>query len=156
MSSLNKVVLIGRLGKEPEVRVMQNSKEVASFSVATSEVWKDKNSGEKVEKTEWHNVVVFNEGLIKTVQQFLHKGSRVYIEGSLKTRKWTDASGNERYTTEVVLSNFNSMLIILDNKSSINDESAGSFTTKDEEKYNSLHQSFRKFNTEDIDDEIPF
>ncbi|AGZ78733.1 single-stranded DNA-binding protein [Anaplasma marginale str. Dawn] len=116
MSSLgvNKVILIGHLGKDPDVRVMQNGKEMASFSLATSESWLDKASGARTEKTEWHSIVVFSEGLVRVVKTCARKGSKVYIEGSLRTRKWSDQNGNDRYTTEVVLQGFNSALCLLD------------------------------------------
>ncbi|MGN7661869.1 MAG: single-stranded DNA-binding protein [Anaplasma sp.] len=118
MSSVgvNKVILIGHLGKDPDVRMMQNGKEMASFSLATSESWLDKTSGSRTEKTEWHNVVVFSEGLVRIVKTCTRKGSKVYIEGSLRTRKWADQSGNDRYTTEVVLQGFNASLCLLDAK----------------------------------------
>jgi len=112
--SLNKVMLIGNLGKDPEVRSFQNGGKVCSFSLATSENWKDKNSGERREKTDWHNISIFNENLVRIAEQYLKKGSKVYLEGSLQTRKWQDQSGNDRYTTEVVLQNFNGTLVLLD------------------------------------------
>ena len=114
--SLNKVCLIGNLGKDPEVRSTQSGDKIVSFSVATSERWKDK-SGERREKTEWHNVVIFNEGLAGVAERFLRKGSKVYVEGAMKTRKWTDRDGNERYSTEVVLQRFNGVLVLLDGRS---------------------------------------
>ncbi|KYH12731.1 single-stranded DNA-binding protein [Neorickettsia sp. 179522] len=110
---INKVILVGNLGKDPEVRTMSNAKQVATFSLATTENWNDKNTGERVSKTEWHQVVVFNEPLIKVISNYVNKGTRLYIEGSLQTRKWTDNNGIERYTTEVVLNPFNSVLKIL-------------------------------------------
>jgi single-strand DNA-binding protein len=112
--SLNKVMLIGNLGKDPEVRSFQNGGKVCNFSLATSESWKDKNSGERREKTDWHNVAIFNENLVRIAEQYLKKGSKVYIEGSLQTRKWQDQSGADKYTTEVVLQNFNGTLVLLD------------------------------------------
>ena len=112
--SLNKVLLIGRLGADPEVKQMVNGKNVARLSLATSQSWKDKNTGEKKEKTEWHRVVVFNEGLVNVVQQYLKKGAQVYIEGQLNTRKWKDEkSGQDKYSTEVVIQGFNSSLTML-------------------------------------------
>lgn len=121
MSSLgvNKVILIGHLGKDPDIRVMQNGKEMASFSLATSDSWVDKSSGTRTEKTEWHNVVVFSEGLVKVVKTCAHKGSKVYLEGSLRTRKWVDQNNNDRYVTEVVLQGFNSALCLLDPKGAV-------------------------------------
>lgn len=110
---LNKVMLIGNLGRDPEIRRTQDGRQIANLRVATSETWRDKNSGEKREKTEWHSVVIFNEGLAKIAEQYLHKGSKVYIEGQLQTRKWQDQSGNDRYSTEVVLQGFNATLTML-------------------------------------------
>jgi single-strand DNA-binding protein len=112
--SLNKVMLIGNLGKDPEVRTFQNGGKVCNFSLATSESWKDRTSGEKQERTEWHNVAIFNEGLAGVAERFLKKGSKVYIEGQLQTRKWQDQNGQERYTTEVVLRGPNSVMTMLD------------------------------------------
>ena len=116
MSSVNKVILIGNLGKSPEVRTFQDGGKVCNFSIATSERWTDKKSGEKRERTEWHAVTIFVEGLIGVAKQYLHKGSKVYIEGQLETRKWQDKSGNDRYSTEVVLRPFHSQLVLLDPK----------------------------------------
>jgi single-strand DNA-binding protein len=115
--SLNKVMLIGNLGKDPEVRSFQNGGKVCNFSLATSENWKDKNTGERREKTDWHNVAIFNENLVRIAEQYLKKGSKVYIEGALQTRKWQDQSGNDKYTTEVVLQAFNGTLVLLDGRS---------------------------------------
>lgn len=112
--SLNKVMLIGNLGKDPEVRTFQNGGKVCNFSIATSETWKDRNSGERQERTEWHNVAIFNEGLAGVAERYLKKGSKVYIEGQLQTRKWQDQNGNDRYTTEVVLRGPNSVMTMLD------------------------------------------
>jgi single-strand DNA-binding protein len=111
--SVNKVILIGNLGKDPEARSMNNGGEVVSFSIATSENWNDKASGERKEKTEWHNIVIFNENLGRVAKQYLRKGSSVYVEGQLQTRKWTDQSGADRYTTEVVLQRFRGELTLL-------------------------------------------
>ena len=114
--SVNKVILVGNLGKDPEIRRTQDGRPIANLSIATSETWRDKNSGERKEKTEWHRVVIFNEGLCKVAEQYLKKGAKVYIEGALQTRKWTDQSGVEKYSTEVVLQGFNSTLTMLDGK----------------------------------------
>src|SRR5829696_6189238 len=114
--SVNKVILVGNLGKDPEVRRMQDGRPVVNMSVATSESWRDKNTGERKEKTEWHRVVIFNEGLCKIAEQYLKKGSKVYLEGALQTRKWQDKDGQDRYSTEVVLQGFNSSLTMLDGK----------------------------------------
>jgi single-strand DNA-binding protein len=114
--SVNKVILIGNLGKDPEIRRTQDGRPIANLSIATSESWRDKNSGERKEKTEWHRVVIFSEGLCRIAEQYLKKGSKVYVEGQLQTRKWTDKDNIERYSTEVVLQNFNSTLTMLDGK----------------------------------------
>lgn len=113
--SINKVILVGNLGADPEIRQTQDGRELANLSIATSESWRDKNSGERREKTEWHRVVVFNEGLVKVIKNYLHKGSKVYLEGALQTRKWTGQDGQDRYTTEVVLQGYNGNLTMLDN-----------------------------------------
>ena len=115
--SVNKVILVGNLGKDPEVRRLQNGNPVVNLSVATSENWRDKATGERKEKTEWHRVVIFSEGLAKVAEQYLKKGAKVYIEGALQTRKWTDQAGVEKYSTEVVLQGFNSNLTMLDGRS---------------------------------------
>jgi single-strand DNA-binding protein len=112
--SVNKVILIGNLGRDPEIRRTQDGRPIANLSVATSDSWRDKNTGEKREKTEWHRVVIFSEGLCKVVEQYLKKGSKVYLEGSLQTRKYQDKDGQEKYSTEIVLQNFNSTLVMLD------------------------------------------
>ncbi|PQA86829.1 single-stranded DNA-binding protein [Hyphococcus luteus] len=115
--SINKVILVGNLGADPEIRQTKDGKSIANLSVATSDSWKDKNTGERREKTEWHRVVIFNEGLARVAEQYLRKGSKVYIEGQLQTRKWQGQDGNDRYTTEVVLQGFNSNLTMLDGRS---------------------------------------
>ncbi|MCX7565318.1 single-stranded DNA-binding protein [Sulfitobacter sp. F26169L] len=114
--SVNKVILIGNLGRDPEVRSFQNGGKVCNLRIATSENWKDKNTGERREKTEWHSVAIFNEGLVRIAEQYLKKGSKVYIEGQLQTRKWQDQSGADRYSTEVVLQGFNGTLTMLDGR----------------------------------------
>ncbi|MFC0281869.1 single-stranded DNA-binding protein [Falsigemmobacter intermedius] len=114
--SVNKVILIGNLGRDPEIRSFQNGGKIANLRIATSETWRDRNTGERKEKTEWHTVTVSNEGLVRVVEQFLRKGSKVYIEGQLETRKWQDQSGQDRYSTEVVLRGFNSQLTMLDGR----------------------------------------
>jgi len=115
--SVNKVILVGNLGKDPEIRRTNDGRPIANLSVATSESWRDKNTGERKEKTEWHRVVIFSEGLCKIAEQYLKKGSKVYLEGQLQTRKYTDKDGVEKYSTEVVLQNFNSTLTMLDTRS---------------------------------------
>lgn len=114
--SVNKVILVGNLGADPEVRNLPSGGKVVNLSVATSERWKDRNSGEQREKTEWHRVVIFSEGLTRVAEQYLRKGSKVYIEGQLQTRKWQDQSGQDKYSTEVVLQNFNSSMVLLDGR----------------------------------------
>jgi single-strand DNA-binding protein len=115
--SVNKVILVGNLGKDPEIRRTQDGRPIANLSVATSESWRDKATGERKEKTEWHRVVIFNEGLCKIAEQYLKKGAKVYLEGQLQTRKWQDKDGNDKYSTEVVLQGFNSALTMLDGRS---------------------------------------
>lgn len=148
-SSLNKVTLIGNVGKDPEFRQTNEGKEIATFSIATSEVWKERGTGEKKEKTEWHRVVVFNEGLAGVIKNYVRKGSKVYIEGSLQTRKWVDNSGQDKYTTEVVLQGFNSQLILLDSKNN-RDLPAAEFSQP------KVNNGENHFNHSELDDEIPF
>ena len=114
--SVNKVILVGNLGADPEIRRTQDGRPIANLNIATSETWRDRNSGERKEKTEWHRVVIFNEGLCKVAEQYLKKGAKVYIEGALQTRKWQDQNGQDRYSTEVVLQGFNSTLTMLDGR----------------------------------------
>ncbi|MGR3759261.1 single-stranded DNA-binding protein [Roseobacteraceae bacterium NS-SX3] len=114
--SVNKVILIGNLGRDPEVRSFQNGGKVCNLRIATSETWKDRNTGERRERTEWHSVAIFNEGLVRVAEQYLRKGSKVYIEGQLQTRKWQDQNGQDRYSTEVVLQGFGSTLTMLDGR----------------------------------------
>ena len=127
MASVNKVILVGNLGQDPEIRATQNGKEIANFSLATSESWKDKATGEKKENTQWHRVVVFNENLVNVVKNYVKKGSKIYVEGQLQTRKWTDKDGVEKYSTEVVLQNFGGTIVMLDSKKDAQpiDESIG-------------------------------
>lgn len=123
--SVNKVILVGNLGADPEIRHTQDGRPVCNLRVATTETWRDKNTGERREKTEWHRVVIFNEGLCRVAEQYLRKGSKVYIEGQLQTRRWEDAQGQERYTTEVVLQGFNSTMTMLDSRANGAGASAG-------------------------------
>jgi single-strand DNA-binding protein len=149
--SLNKVLLIGRLGADPEIKQMVNGKSVARLSIATSQSWKDKSSGERKEKTEWHRVVIFNEGLVSVVQQYLKKGANVYIEGALTTRKWKDeASGTDKYSTEIVLQGYNSSLTMLDGKN----KNENSNLVSDSK--SSLPNDSPPSSNNDLDDEIPF
>ena len=149
--SLNKVLLIGRLGADPEIKQMVNGKSVARLSLATSQSWKDKSSGERKEKTEWHRVVIFNEGLVSIVQQYLKKGANIYVEGALTTRKWKDeSSGQDKYSTEVVLQGYNSSLTMLDGKNK--DDNSNLVT---ENKSTLPNDDIQSVNN-DLDDEIPF
>ena len=150
--SLNKVQLIGRLGADPEIKQMVNGKNVARLSIATSQSWKDKNSGERKEKTEWHRVVIFNEGLVNIVQQYLKKGANVYIEGQLSTRKWKDEStGQDKYSTEIILQGYNSNLTMLDGKNKTENSNLVSENNKSALPDENLNQD-----KNDLDDEIPF
>tara|TARA_B100000029_G_scaffold385913_1_gene381644 strand:- start:105 stop:563 length:459 start_codon:yes stop_codon:yes gene_type:complete len=149
--SLNKVILIGRLGNDPEIKQMVNGKSVARLSLATSNTWKDKNTGEKKEKTEWHRVVIFSEGLVKVVEQYVKKGALVYIEGQLTTRKWKDEkAGIDRYSTEVVLQGFNSSFKILSSKNTQIEN------IQDINNEKSSLPSDENIPANDLDDEIPF
>ena len=149
--SLNKVQLIGRLGADPEIKQMVNGKNVARLSIATSQTWKDKSSGERKEKTEWHRVVIFNEGLVNVVQQYLKKGANIYLEGQLSTRKWKDEkSGQDKYSTEIVLQGYNSSLTMLGGKSQANN------TNQVSENKSSLPNDEMSQDNSDLDDEIPF
>ena len=150
--SVNKVILVGNVGQDPEIKNMQDGKEIATFSIATSESWKDKNSGEKRDKTEWHRIVVFSQGLVGIIKNYVKKGTKLYIEGQLQTRKWSDSNGVEKYTTEVALTQFNSTLQILDNK-------AGGSSAGAPSGYENSDNSSRKNSNvavEETDDEIPF
>ena len=149
--SLNKVLLIGRLGADPEIKQMVNGKSVARFSLATSNTWKDKNTGEKKEKTEWHRIVVFNEGLVKVIQQYVKKGAQGYVEGQLSTRKWKyEKAGVEKYSTEVVLQGFNSSFKILSSKNSQTENLRDTNIDKSSLPNDEIATS------NDLDDEIPF
>jgi len=146
--SLNKVLLIGRLGADPEIKQMVNGKSVARLSLATSQSWKDKNTGEKKEKTEWHRIVVFNEGLVNVVQQYLKKGAQVYIEGQISTRKWRDEkSGQDKYSTEILIQGYNSSLTMLGGSSQ--NTIASQDSSQNIENSNPVSQN-------DLDDDIPF
>lgn len=142
--SINKCIIVGNLGNDPEIRLFQNGGRVATLSIATSESWKDKTTGERKEKSEWHKVVIFNEGLINLAEKYLHKGSKVYIEGKLETRSYETSSGERRYTTEIVLRPYSGDLQILSKIESNNTQEEGSFVSQEDEV------------EEDWDDEIPF
>ena len=160
--SVNKVILVGNLGKDPEVRHTQDGKPIVSISIATSESWRDKASGERKEKTEWHRVVIFNENLAKVAEQYLKKGSTVYIEGQLQTRKYTDKDGVEKYSTEVVLQNFRGELTMLGGRPGGGDGAGASYggggddfgasSPMEKPRSSASKQSFSR----DLDDEVPF
>jgi single-strand DNA-binding protein len=161
--SVNKVILIGNLGKDPEIRTTQDGREIGNLTIATSETWKDKNSGERKEKTEWHRVTIFSPGLVTIAKQYLKKGSKVYIEGALQTRKWQDQAGQDRYTTEVVLQGFGSTLTMLDGKSGGGSSNeSDSYSRNDNNDYgnssksSSPTSSSNDFSSQGLDDEIPF
>ena len=149
--SVNKVILIGNLGREPEVRTMQNGGKVCNLSIATSERWKDRNSGEQQERTEWHRVVVFDDRLVDVAERYLQKGAKVFLEGELQTRKWTDQSGQEKYTTEVVLRKFRGQLTMLDSRG------GGAAGQEISQSYSPPEDSAPvPAGSSDLDDEIPF
>jgi len=155
VGSVNKVILVGNLGRDPEVRSMQNGGKVCNLSVATSERWKDRNTGEPQERTEWHRVVIFDDRLVDVAERFLSKGRKVFLEGELQTRKWEDQSGQERYTTEVVLRRFRGQLVLLDSRA----EGGGGYETSGEYSPVSAEPVSSgpiEFGNNDIDDEIPF
>lgn len=133
MSSINKVIIIGNVGKDPEIRATNTGQEIASLVIATGESWTDKATGERKEKTEWHNVSIFNEGLVKVVKNYVKKGSKLYVEGQLKTRKWQDNNGNDRYSTEVVLQGFNGNITMLDSKGNSSEKPNSSVVDDDSE-----------------------
>jgi single-strand DNA-binding protein len=159
--SVNKVILVGNLGADPEIRSLNSGDRVANLRVATSETWRDRTSGERKEKTEWHRVVIFNDNLVKVAEQYLRKGSKVYIEGSLQTRKWADQSGQEKFSTEVVLQKFRGELTMLDGKgdgdsggrdSGDYGSSGGGFSSGSRSQGSGPREDF----SADLDDEIPF
>ncbi len=159
--SVNKVILVGNLGKDPEIRRTQDGRPIANLSVATSETWRDKATGERKEKTEWHRVVIFNEGLAKVAEQYLKKGAKVYVEGSLQTRKWTDQQGVEKYSTEVVLQGFNSVLTMLDGRGgggggSFGEEPGGDFGSSGPVSSAPRRAVAAGSRNSDMDDDIPF
>ena len=158
--SVNKVILVGNLGRDPEVRTFQNGGKVCNLRIATSENWKDKQTGEKREKTEWHSVAIFSEPLARVAEQYLRKGSKVYIEGQLQTRKWQDQSGQDRYSTEVVLQGFNGTLVMLDGRSGGGDQGGGGYSDDRSGGYSGGGQQGDYAGNQapagDIDDEIPF
>lgn len=156
--SVNKVILIGNLGADPEVRTFQNGGKVCNLRVATSETWKDRNTGKRRERTEWHTVAIFSEGLVRVCEQYLRKGSKVYLEGKLQTRKWQDQSGQDRYSTEVVLQGFDAKLVMLDGRSEGSGGGGGSYGGGYENDYGGGGSSSGGQSTppRDLDDDIPF
>lgn len=163
--SLNKVMIIGNLGRDPEVRSFQNGGKVCNLSIATSETWKDKNTGERREKTEWHSVAIFQEGLVRVAEQYLKKGSTVYIEGKLQTRKWQDQSGVDKYSTEIVLQGFDGVMTMIGGRSDSGSTNSGAYSNGDQGgSYGSADQGGNGGSqsggqgggASDMDDEIPF
>jgi single-strand DNA-binding protein len=154
MASVNKVILVGNLGKDPEIRSMNNGDRIANLTLATSETWRDKASGERKERTEWHRVVIFNDNLVKVAENFLRKGSKIYLEGSIQTRKWTDQSGNEKFSTEIVLQKFKGEITMLDGKPGGEDAGQSDRPAR-EGGGGGSYQAPRNMGT-DLDDEIPF
>ena len=154
--SVNKVILIGNLGADPEVRSLPSGGKVVNMRVATTDTWRDKNSGERRDRTEWHNVVIFNENLGRVAEQYLRKGSKVYLEGALQTRKWQDQSGQDRYSTEIVLQNFNGQLVLLDSRA--DNEGSSSFAGPRTEPRGESRRpaSAPAFQSGGMDDDIPF
>jgi len=150
MASINKVTLLGNVGQDPEVRLTQDGRKIVSLKIATSESWKDKATGEKKEKTEWHSVVIFSEGLAGVAEKYLKKGSKVYLEGELNTRKWQDKEGNDRYSTEVVLKGFNAQMILLDGREG--GSNAGGSPSRQSPQRSSVARSTKEV----IDDDIPW
>jgi single-strand DNA-binding protein len=154
--SVNKVILVGNLGADPEVRTLPSGNKVVNLSVATSDNWRDKNTGERKEKTEWHRVVIFSEGLVRVAEQYLKKGSKVYLEGQLQTRKWQDQSGQDKYSTEVVLQGFNSNLTMLDGRGENGGDSAGFSSPPARTEVRRPSASAPAFESGGMDDDIPF
>ena len=160
--SVNKVMLVGNLGRDPEVRSMQSGDKVCNLSVATSERWKDRNSGEMQEKTEWHRVVIFDQKLIEVAEKYLQKGAKVFLEGQLQTRKWTDQSGQEKYTTEVVLQRFRGQLVMLDSRGGQGQDAGGggggydAAPSYDQQPAMAAAGGGGMGGGDDLDDEIPF
>ena len=154
--SVNKVILVGNLGADPEVRTLPSGNKVVNLSVATSDNWREKNTGERKEKTEWHRVVIFSEGLVRVAEQYLKKGSKVYLEGQLQTRKWQDQSGQDKYSTEVVLQGFNSNLTMLDGRGENGGDSAGFSSPPSRSEGRRPAASAPAFESGGMDDDIPF
>ena len=154
--SVNKVIIVGNLGKDPEVRTFPNGGKVCNFPVATSETWRDKNSGEKQERTQWHNIAIFSEPLVNIAERFLKKGSKIFVEGQLETRKWQDNTGADRYSTEVVLRPYKGELTLLDNKSETDNTQKESLSESTTLGMPQNTENSTSFAVDDFDDEIPF
>lgn len=154
--SVNKVIILGNLGKDPEVRTFPNGGKVCNFPVATSETWRDRNSGEKQERTQWHNIAIFSEPLVNIAERFLKKGSKIYVEGQLETRKWQDNAGADRYSTEVVLRPYKGEITLLDNKSDIDNTQRDSLSGSTTSDIPQSTDDAPSFAADDFDDEIPF
>ena len=152
VGSVNKVILLGNLGRDPEIRSMQSGSKMASFSIATSKRWKDRNTQEQKEKTSWHNVVVFGDGLVNIVENYVKKGSKIYVEGELQTRKWQDQEGNDKYTTEVILQGYNCNLTLLDSRNNTNQ----STETKQETSLTDDSMESKSTDSDDTEEDIPF
>ena len=152
--SVNKVILVGNLGRDPEIRSMPNGDRIANLSIATSETWRDKSSGERKEKTEWHRVVIFNDNIVKVVENYVKKGSTVYIEGALQTRKWTDQQGVEKYSTEIVVSRFKGELTMLGGRSEGGSSGGGGGSQDDYSQGFSTGKGTKE--SYDLNDDIPF
>ena len=151
--SVNKVILVGNLGRDPEIRTLNSGDRVANLRLATSESWRDRGTGERREKTEWHRVVIFNDNLVKVAEQYLRKGSKVYVEGAIQTRKWTDQQGQEKYSTEVVLQKFRGELTMLDGRGGESEVGeSGGYASGPRQQPSGPKETF----TADLDDEIPF
>lgn len=156
--SINKVILVGNVGRDPEIRTTQDGKEIATFSLATTDSWRDKNTGERKDKTEWHRIVIFSDGLVNVVKNYVKKGMRLYVEGSVSTRKWMDSNNQEKFTTEIVLQGFQSSLVMLDR----NPNAAPGMQSPEQPKvgapaqnHTAEEKAFEGFNLEELADEIP-
>ena len=156
VGSVNKAILLGNLGRDPEIRSMQSGSKMASFSIATSKRWKDRNTQEQKEKTSWHNIVVFGDGLVDIVEKYVKKGSKIYVEGEIQTRKWQDKDGNDRYTTEVILQGYNSNLTLLDSRN--NPQVSSNNTDQIDQSKSIEDNSFgtQSSDSDDLDEDIPF
>ncbi|OUW95123.1 MAG: single-stranded DNA-binding protein [Pelagibacteraceae bacterium TMED237] len=156
VGSVNKAILLGNLGRDPEIRSMQSGSKMASFSIATSKRWKDRNTQEQKEKTSWHNIVVFGDGLVDIVEKYVKKGSKIYVEGELQTRKWQDKDGNDRYTTEVILQGYNCNLTLLDTRNNSQTSSNNNDQIDDSKSIEDDSIESQNNDSNDLDEDIPF